>query len=189
MSTAIASPKARPTPRITAAATPLEAAGRLTRNTVSISVAPRARLAASYSGGTARRAVSATRMTEGSSITASTTMAAKRLAPSGRRNHLRTAGTSTSIPTSPYTTDGIPARTSTAGRSTAASLGGASLARNTAHSRPTGAPSKMAPAAPYREASRKGRIPNRPAAGSHTRPRRKSQNPMCPNPGRPAKIR
>ena len=81
---AMASPMARPTPRTTAVATPLRAAGRVTRNTVSKWVAPRAREACSYSSGTARREVSETLMMEGRIIMASTTIAASRQAPEDR---------------------------------------------------------------------------------------------------------
>ena len=101
MMMAMASPMARPMPSTTAAAMPLEAAGTLTRNTVSMWVAPRARLASSYSGGTAFRAVSDTEMMEGRIMMARTMMAQKRLAPSGRSKALRTAGTSTIMPMRP----------------------------------------------------------------------------------------
>lgn len=57
---------------------PLEAAGTLTRNTVSMWVAPRASEASSYSLGTALRAVSDTEMMEGRIMTASTRMAQNR---------------------------------------------------------------------------------------------------------------
>ena len=83
---AMASPMARPTPSTTAVATPLRAACRLTRNHVSVSVAPSARLASSYSRGTARSAVSDTLMIEGRIMMASTMMAASRQAPEPRLN-------------------------------------------------------------------------------------------------------
>ena len=65
-------------------------------------MAPRARLASSYSLGTAFRAVSDTEMMEGRIITASTMMAAR----TGWRRRARskvsrTAGTSTIMPTRP----------------------------------------------------------------------------------------
>ena len=84
MMTAMASPMARPMPSTIEAAMPLEAAGTLTRNTVSIWVAPRASEASSYSLGTALRAVSDTEMMEGRIMTASTRMAASRHAPEDR---------------------------------------------------------------------------------------------------------
>ena len=127
--TAMASPMARPTPSTTEAAMPLLAAGTDTRNQVSTGVAPRAREASSYSLGTASRAVTDTLMMLGRIITASTTMAASRLAPSGIWNSLRMPGTSTSIPTRPYTTEGIPASRLTAPPTTAFIPAGAILAR------------------------------------------------------------
>ena len=127
---------------------PLEAAGTLTRNTVSIWVAPRASEASSYSLGTALRAVSDTEMMEGRIMTASTRMAQNRLAPSGRWKATRTAGTRTIMPMRPYTTEGMPASRSTAGRTRLARRGGATLARNTAVMKPTGTPRTMAPAVP-----------------------------------------
>ena len=57
----------RPMPSTIEAAMPLEAAGTLTRNTVSMWVAPRASEASSYSLGTALRAVSDTEMMEAES--------------------------------------------------------------------------------------------------------------------------
>lgn len=65
--------------------------------------------------GTAFRAVSDTEMMEGRIITASTKMAASRLSPAGILKNSRMAGSSTIIPTRPYTTEGIPASRSTAG--------------------------------------------------------------------------
>ena len=99
--TAMASPMARPTPRTTAAATPLPAAGSDTRNQVSVSVAPRARDPSSYSRGTARRAVSETLMMEGRIMTVSTKIAASRHAPEERRNVFWMAGTRTIMPMRP----------------------------------------------------------------------------------------
>ena len=80
---AMASPMARPMPSTTEAAMPLLAAGMLTLKIVSIFVAPSARLASSYSGGTAFSAVSLTEMMDGRIMMASTMIAARRLAPSG----------------------------------------------------------------------------------------------------------
>ena len=79
---------------------------------------------------------------------ASTIMAASRQAPELRWNSVRIAGTSTIMPTRPYTTDGMPANSCTAVRITAASFGGATFARNMAVSSPTGTPMTMAPAVP-----------------------------------------
>ena len=101
MMIAMASPMARPTPRTMDAAIPLLAAGRETRKYVSVFVAPRARDAASYSGGPARSAVSETLMIDGRIIMASTTTAASRQAPDESPNSRWIVGTSTIIPTRP----------------------------------------------------------------------------------------
>ena len=79
---------------------------------------------------------------------ASTIIAASRQAPELRWNRFRMAGTSTIMPTRPYTTDGMPASSCTAVRITAARRGGAALARKMAVIRPTGTPSSSAPAVP-----------------------------------------
>ena len=79
---------------------------------------------------------------------ASTMMAASRQAPELREKVFRMAGTRTIMPTRPYTTEGMPASSCTAVRITAASFGGATLARNTAVISPMGTPTTMAPAVP-----------------------------------------
>lgn len=92
---------ALPTPSTTAAAIPLFAAGTDTLKYVSVGVAPKASDASSYSLGTACKAVTDTFIIDGRIITASTIIAASRLAPSGRENIFCIAGTKTSIPTRP----------------------------------------------------------------------------------------
>ena len=87
-------------------------------------------------------------MIDGRIMMANTMMAANRLAPSGRWNVLRMAGTSTSIPTRPYTTDGIPASRLTAVSSTVRTFLGATLERYTAVKKPMGTPRTIAPAVP-----------------------------------------
>ena len=144
----MASPMARPTPSTTAAAMPLLAALAETRKYVSISVAPSARLASSYSGGTARSAVSLTEMMDGNIIMASTMIAASRLSPATRPKPFLMSGTSTIMPTRPYTTDGMPASRSTTTLTAAPILGGATFARNTAIRKPIGTPMTTAPAVP-----------------------------------------
>ena len=139
---------ARPTPSTTAAAMPLRAAGTDTRNHVSTAVAPSASDASSYSGGTASSAVTETLMIDGRIMIASTIIAASRLAPSATPNIFRIPGTRISMPTRPYTTDGMPASRLTAADSTALILGGAAFARYTAVRKPTGTPSTIAPAVP-----------------------------------------
>ena len=81
-------------------------------------------------------------------MTASTIIAASKLAPSGTLKSFLIPGTSTSIPTRPYTTDGIPARRLTADSTVLLILCGASLARYTAVRKPIGTPSTIAPAVP-----------------------------------------
>ena len=127
---------------------PLFAAGTDTLKNVSISVAPSASEASSYSFGTASSAVTDTLIIEGSIITQRTMIAQSRLAPSGTSNSLRIPGTSTIIPTSPYTTDGIPASRPTAEPTAAFTLGGATFARYTAVMKPIGTPTAIAPAVP-----------------------------------------
>ena len=98
--TAIASPMARPTPSTTAAVIPLFAAGTDTRKYVSMG-APSDSDAYSYSLGTASRALRETFIMDGSTIIASTMMAARSPDPSATPKILLMAGTSTSIPTRP----------------------------------------------------------------------------------------
>ena len=107
---------------------PLFAAGTDTRKYVSMGVAPSAREASSYSFGTASREVTATLIMDGRIIIASTIIAAKRLAPSGTEKILRIPGTRISIPTSPYTTEGMLASRLTADCMTDLSFGGAIFA-------------------------------------------------------------
>ena len=103
------------------------------------------------------------------------------------------AGTSTIMPTRPYTTEGIPAKSCTAVRITAASRGGAALAKNMAVISPTGTPTTIAPAVPYTEVRIKARIPNcAPVVvfvGSQTRPNRNLNRPISRMAGRPERIR
>ena len=64
-------------------------------------------------------------MIDGSIITARTIIAAKRLAPSGTLNIFLMPGTSTIMPTRPYTTEGMPASSDTASTTTALTRFGA----------------------------------------------------------------
>ena len=127
---------------------PLLAAGTLTLNQVSASVAPRARLPCSYSGGTALSAVTDTDTMLGRIITASTTMALSRQAPEALPKVLATAGTSTCMPSRPNTTLGMPDSSSMAVTTTVRTFGPAALERNTAVSRPMGTPITVAPSVP-----------------------------------------
>ena len=174
---AIASPIALPTPCTTEVITPLRAARSDTLKYVSIRVAPSASDASSYSGGTARSAVSDTLTMYGSIITASTSIAASRHAPLDSPKALWIPGTRTVIPTKPYTTDGIPASSPTAELITEAMRGGAIFAINIAVSSPSGTPSTIAPAVPYTLVRINGRIPNCSVPELHVSPKRKSMIP------------
>ena len=141
-------------------------------------VAPRAREASSYSRGTARREVSDTEMMEGRIITDSTMIAARRVAPEGRLKATRMAGTSRIMPTRPYTTEGMPASSSTAVWTTLASLGLATLARKMAVIRPMGTPIIMAPAVPANEVKMMARMPKSLVEAYHRVPNRKLMGPI-----------
>ena len=79
---------------------------------------------------------------------ASTMMAASRQAPEDRLKVSRIKGTSTIMPTRPYTTEGIPASSSTADLMIRVSPDGATFARKMAVISPTGTPITTAPAVP-----------------------------------------
>ena len=123
----------------------------------------------------------------------STRMAASKQAPEPKEKVVRIRGTSTIMPTRPYTTDGMPASSCTAVRITAAALGGASFARKMAVIRPMGTPMTMAPAVPYMEVRMKGRMPYwAPVVvlvGSQTWPNRNLNRPIWRMAGRPEMIR
>ncbi len=118
---AIVSPRARPTPRMMAATMPDRAAGTVTPTIVCHRVAPSASDPSRYSLGTARMASSAMFVMVGSTITARTTDAEASPKPvlPGMEKRLRVRGTNTTMPNRPYTTEGMPASNSTAGRTTA----------------------------------------------------------------------
>ena len=124
-------------------------------------------------------------------ITASTRMAASRQVPFFRLNTSITAGTSTIMPTRPYTTLGMPDSSSTAGRTMPAARLDATLERYTAHIRPTGTPSSDAPSMPHTLVRMNGRMPNFGSAAveAHSVPNRKSTMPISPMAGRPAITR
>ena len=178
--TAMASPTARPMPSTMPAAMPLLAAGTLTLNQVSASVAPRARLPSSYSWGTALRAVTDTETMLGRIMMLSTRMALSRQAPEARPKTAATAGTSSCMPSRPKMTLGMPLSSSMAEVATVRSLGVAALERKTAVSKPTGMPMMMAPRVPYTLDRIKGRMPNlgSSAVDAHSWPKRKSTMPI-----------
>ena len=93
-------------------------------------------------------------------ITANTIIDARRLAPSGKLNKILIPGTRTSIPTRPYTTEGMPARRFTAAPTTAFTFLLATFERNTAVKNPIGTPIRIAPPIPYTLDNMNGKIPN-----------------------------
>ena len=100
--TAIVSPMARPTPKITPDKIPERAAGMVMWKMVCVAVAPSPSEASRYDAGTARRDCSVTFTMVGIIMTAKIRMAAKRLSPMvAPPNTARIAGTITSIPKKP----------------------------------------------------------------------------------------
>ena len=104
---------------------------------------------------------------------------------------LRTAGTSTSMPTRPYTTEGMPASRLTAVSMADRILFPATLDRYTAVKKPTGTPMTMAPAVPYTLVRIKGNIPNFGSAAveAHSLPNRNFTSPISLMAGIPEIIR
>ena len=98
---------------------------------------------------------------------------------------LRTKGTITHKPKKPYTTDGIPARRSTAGFIILYSFSGQNLARYTAVRIPIGTPIITAPAVMYILPIIIGKIPNTSLLGFHFCPKMKSKKPIFVMAGMP----
>ena len=169
---------------------PLLAAGTLILNQVSVSVAPSARLPCSYSGGTAFSAVTDTDTMLGRIMMASITMALSRQAPDALPKALATAGTSTCIPSRPNTTLGMPLSSSMAVTTTVRTRGPAAFERNTAVSRPTGTPMRVAPSVPYTLDRMKGRMPyfGSAAVEAHSVPNRKRNRPIFRMAGTPEAL-
>ena len=88
-------------------------------------------------------------------------------------------------PSKPYITDGIPARSSTAGFTTFFIALGASSDRNTAVRSPIGTPITIAPRVPNTDVRISGRIPNCYFFAYHVSPSRKSVKPIFPMAGAP----
>ena len=107
-------------------------------------------------------------------------IAASKLAPSGTLKTSRIAGTSTSIPTRPYTTDGIPASRLTAVSIMVLTFLFATLERYTAVKKPLGTPMSIAPAVPYTLVKINGNIPylGSGAVDAHSLPKRKLKSPI-----------
>jgi len=90
------------------------------------------------------------------------------------------------IPNRPYTTEGIPARSSTAGLINLLTLGGANSARKIAVATPRGTPRIRAPKVTAKVPIIIGRIPKTPFVGYHSFPRRKSIKPTFLIMGKPS---
>ena len=97
----------------------------------------------------------------------------------------RTSGTSTTSPKKPYTTEGMPASSCTAGRRSFTIRFDANRDRNSAVINPAGTPTTSAPAVTYTEPRMKGRMPKTSCPGFHFSPDRKSQTPIFAMPGMP----
>lgn len=112
--TAIVSPIALPIPNTTPVIIPDLAAGTITLNIVSVFDAPKANDPSLYALGTALIAVSDTVITVGNIIIANTIITASKLCPLGKLNTSCIVGTIIANPNTPYKTEGIPAKSSTA---------------------------------------------------------------------------
>ncbi len=112
---AIVSPTALPIPRIAAAVIPEIAYGIMTRCMVCHLFAPSARLASFIESGVVRIASSEMVMIVGSAMMPSTMLPARPVSPTGKLNTFWIRGTITISPKKPYTTEGIPARSSMSG--------------------------------------------------------------------------
>ena len=108
-------------------------------------VAPSAKLASFVALGTVRMASSATVIIVGSAMIASTILPARAVSPTGNLNDCCKKGTITTRPKKPYTTDGIPARSSISGFKKFRTRIEAISARYTATAIPNGNESRIAP--------------------------------------------
>ena len=104
-------------------------------------------------------AVVETEIIVGSIITANTIITANKLCPCGKLNTFCIHGTITAKPNNPYNTDGIPAKSSTAGIIILDTPFGATSAMNIAVSNPIGTPIIKAPIVPQIDAIIIGSIP------------------------------
>lgn len=197
---AIASPIARPTPKTIAVIMPDFAAGSIVLNIVCILDAPSARDADFIWEGTALIADSLILITVGNIIIANTTTADSRLDPPVNwwvfdpenivSSNLYISGVSMYIPSKPYTTEGIPAKSSTAGFTIAASLLGATSAKKIAVKIPIGTPTTIANTVPTMEVRITYNIPNEGSAaeGFQTVPKSISVIPTSKSAGVPFQI-
>ncbi len=115
MSTAMVSPRALPVPRMMAAVIPEKAEGITTRLMVCHRVAPMARLPSRNSCGTALMASSETEVMVGRAMIARRMEPASQVRPDSRLKVTCRNPVNTIRPKKPYTTEGIPARSSMAG--------------------------------------------------------------------------
>ena len=129
-----------------------------------------------YALGTALIAVSDTDIIVGNIIIDKTIITANKLCPLGRLNVFCIAGTINAKPNIPYNTDGIPAKSSTAGDINLATFLGAISAINTAVKIPTGTPIISDPTVAINEATIIGNIPNLSDEGNQSTPIKKAVN-------------
>ena len=117
----------------------------------------------------------------GSIIKVNIMIAASRLLPGGARRVL-IKGTITTRPKKPYTTDGIPARSSIAGLNSLTITAGAISERKIAVNIPISIPANTEPRVASRDAATMGKIPNDASpfaeVGFHSLPKTKLKNPI-----------
>ena len=159
MSTAMVSPRALPVPRMMAAVIPEKAEGITTRLMVCHRVAPMARLPSRNSRGTALMASSETEVMVGRAMTARRMDPASQVRPDARSKVTRRTSVRIIRPKKPYTTDGIPARSSMAGLRTLLVREEAISAVKTAHPRERGMAMAMAPRVTRIVPAMRGRVP------------------------------
>ena len=189
--TAIVSPTARPMPRMSAAVMPERAEGTTTCEMVCHRVVPRAREPSRYSFGTAEMASSETLMIVGRAMMPKRTEPASQVSPVGTEKLTLITSVRTIRPKNPYTTDGMPARSSIAGLNTAFTRGDASSAMTIAHAMPRGAAMTIAPMVTRRVPTHSGRVPYVGIApvGFQVAPKRNSHGVAVAKMGRPSFTR
>jgi hypothetical protein len=165
MSTTMVSPTALPMPRMMAVEMPEPAAGITTLVRVCHRLAPSARDASRKLRGTKLNASSARLATVGVAMMPRISDAVKALSPEGTPRRFWMKGATMIMPKKPKMMDGIPARISIRGFSTARCDADASSWRNRAVPTPTGTHTTMAPRVTTNEAVMSGSIPK--SAGSY----------------------
>ena len=194
---AIASPRARPIPRTTPVIIPDFAAGTVTLKIVWILLAPSAKEEFLYCCGTARNELSLILITVGKIIIANTITADNKLAPPVNRwsgsflkincSNLYIPGFIIKIPNKPYTTEGMPANSSTAGFTICANFLFEISDKNIAVINAIGTPIKIANVVAIIEVKIIYNIPNlgSVAVGAHSVPNKISKIPTLNNAGAP----